>query len=128
MAFGLRVGELGRELIEIDVVGMDERVDLAEGQEIVLRLEAEDGEHRMRPEDAAAREVPVPQAAAAAVERGVDAAAHGVVDQVGFARARRLPVEGEAEDQQHEAGGRRQRDRQRGVGAPGRERVVACAG
>ena len=74
----------------------------------------------MRPEDAAAREVPVPQAAAAAVERGVDAAAHRVVDEVGFARARRLPVEGEAEDQHDEAGGGRQRDGQRGVGAPGR--------
>ena len=84
-----------------------------------LRLEAEDREHRMRPEDAAAREVPVPQAAAAAVERGVDAAAHGVVDDVGLARARRLPVEGEAEDQQDEAGGGRERDGQRGVGAPG---------
>ena len=80
----------------------------------------------MRPEDAPAREVPVPQSAAAAVERGVDAAAHGVVDQVGLARARRLPVEGEAEDQQHEAGGGRERDGQRGVGAPGGERVVAA--
>ena len=79
----------------------------------------------MRPEDAAAREVPVPQAAAAAVERGVDAAAHRVVDQVGFARARRLPVEGEAEDQHDEAGGGGERDGQRGVGAPGRERVAA---
>ena len=79
----------------------------------------------MRPEDAAAREVPVPQAAAAAVERGVDAAAHRVVDQVGLARAGRLPVEGEAQDQQHEAGGGGERDRQRGVGAPGRQRVAA---
>ena len=120
---GLGIGELGGELIEVDVVGMHERVDLAEGHQIVLRVEPENGEHRMRPEDAAAREVPVPQAAAAAIERGVDAAAHRVVDQVGFARARRLPVEREAEDQQHEAGGRRQRDGQRGVGAPGRERV-----
>ena len=83
-----------------------------------MRLESEDREHRMRPEDAAAREVPVPQAAAAAVERGVDAGAHGLVDDVGFARARRLPVEGEAEDQHDEAGGGRERDGQRRVGAP----------
>ena len=34
-------------------------------------------------------------------------------------------MEGEAQDQQHEAGGGRQRDGQRGVGAPGRERVAA---
>ena len=104
---GLGVGELGRDLVELDVVGMDELADLAEGQQVVARLQAEDREHRMRPEDAAAGEVPVPQAAAAAVERGVDAAAHGVVDEVGLARAGRLPVEGEAQDQQHEAGGGR---------------------
>ena len=72
----------------------------------------------MRPEDAAAGDVPVPQAAAAAVERGVDAGAHGFVDHVGFARARRLPVEGKAEDQHHEAGGGGERHGQRGVGAP----------
>ena len=114
----LGVGELGRELVELDVVGMHQRADLAEGQQVVLGFEPEDVEHRMRPEDAAAREVPVPQAAAAAVERGVDAAAHRFVDQVGFARPRRLPVEGKAEDQHDEAGGGRQRDGQRGVGAP----------
>ena len=79
----------------------------------------------MRPEDAAAREVPVPQPAAAAIERRVDAAAHGVVDVVGLARARRLPVECEAEDQHHEAGGGRERDGERGVGAPRRQRLRA---
>ena len=102
---GPGVGELRGELVELHVVRVHQRADLAEGQQVVLRLEPEDGEHGMRPEDAAAREVPVPQAAAAAVERGVDAAAHRVVDEVGFARAHRLPVEGKAEDQQHEAGG-----------------------
>ncbi len=79
----------------------------------------------MRPEHAPAREVPVPQPAAAAVERGVDARAHGLVDHVGLARARRLPVEGEAEDQHDEAGGGGERHRQRGVGAPGGERLGA---
>ncbi len=122
---GLGIGELGRDLVELDVVGMHELADLAEGHQIVARRQAQDREHRMRPEDASAREVPVPQAAAAAVERGVDAAAHGVVDRVGLAGAGRLPVEGEAEDQQHEAGGGRERHGQRGVGAPGRERVAA---
>jgi hypothetical protein len=93
---GLTVGELGRNLVELDVVRMDERVDLAERQQFVARVEPENREHRMRPEDAAAREIPVPQAAAAAVERGVDAPAHHVVDHVGFARARRLPVKCES--------------------------------
>ena len=70
----LGVGELGGELIEIDVVMMDQRIDLAEGEQIVLRRQAEEVEHRMRPEHPAAREIPVPKAAAAAIERGVDAA------------------------------------------------------
>ena len=104
----LGVGQLGRELIEIDVVVMHQRVDLAEGQQIVLLRQAENVEHRMRPEHAAAREIPVPQPAAAAIERGIDAAAHGIVDEVGLARARRLPMEGEAEDQHDEAGRGRQ--------------------
>ena len=109
---------------QIDVVALHQRVDLAEGEEVAAGLEPEHGEHRMRPEDAAAREVPVPQAAAAAVERGVDAAAHGVVDEIALAGAGRLPVEGEAEDQHDEAGRGRQRHRQRGVRAPDRLQVL----
>ena len=125
MALARGVGQLGGELVKPHVVGMHQRADVAEGQQVVLGLEPENVEHRLRPENAAARQVPVPQAAAAAVERGVDAAAHGLVDHVGFARARRLPVEGEAEDQHDEAGGGRERDGERGERAPGRERGAA---
>ena len=120
--FGLAVGELAGDLIEFDVVGMHQRVDLAEGQQFVARVEPEDGEHRVRPEDAPACEVPVPQAAAAAVERGIDAPAHHIVDDVGFACPRRLPVKRKAEDQHHETSGRRERDGERRVGA----REVQC--
>ena len=105
---------------QVDVVGFHQRVDFAEGEEVVAEVEAQHREHRCRPEDPAAREVPVPQAAAAAVERGVDPAAHRVVDQVALAGAGRLPVEGEAEDQHDEAGGGRQRHRQCGVRSPQR--------
>ena len=101
---------------------MHQRADLAEGEEIVARLEPQNVEHRVGPEDAAARQVPIPQAAAPAVERGVDPAAHGVEDEVGFAGAQRLPVKREAQDQQHEAGGGEQRDREHGVGPPRRQR------
>ena len=59
-----------------------------------------------------------------AVERGVDAAAHGVVDQIGLPRARRLPVESEAEDQHHEAGRRRQRHGKRGHRSPVGQRAA----
>ena len=118
----LGVGKLRGEVVELHVVGVDQRADAAEGQEVVLALHAEDIEHRLRPEDAAAGEVPVPQAAAAAVERGVDAAAHRLVDDVGLARPCRLPVEGEAEDQHDEAGGGRQRDGEGRERAPARQR------
>ena len=83
-------------------------------------FESEHREHRCRPEDPAAREVPVPQSAAAAVERGVDPAAHGVVDEIALAGAGRLPVEGEAEDQHDKARGGRKRHRQCGIRAPQR--------
>ena len=57
---GLTVGELGPELVQLDVIGMNEGTDIAESEEIVSRLEAENGEHRVRPEDAAASDIPVP--------------------------------------------------------------------
>ncbi len=122
---GLGVGELGCDLVEPDVVGMHQAAHFAERHQVVARRDPQNREHRMRPEDAAAGEVPVPQPAAAAIERRVDAASHRVVDRVGLACARGLPVKREAQDQQHEAGGRGQRDGQRGVGAPWRERIAA---
>ena len=105
---------------QVDVVGFHQRVDFAEGEEVVAGVEPEHREHRRRPEDPAAGEVPVPQAAAAAVERGIDPAAHRVVDEIALAGAGRLPVEGEAEDQHDEARGGRQRHRQCGIRTPQR--------
>ena len=105
---------------QVDVVGFHQRVDLAEGQKVAAAFQSQHGEHRLRPEYPAARQVPVPQAAASAIERGVDAAAHGVVDEVAFAGAGGLPVEGKAQYQHHEAGGGGQRHRQRRVRSPQR--------
>ena len=105
---------------QIDVVGFHQRVDLAEGQEVAAGVEAEHGEHRLRPEDPAARQVPIPQSAAAAIERGIDAAAHRVVDEIALAGAGRLPVKGKAQDQHDKAGGGGQRHRQRRVRPPQR--------
>jgi len=122
---GLAVGKVDRQLVEPDILRVNQRADLAEGQEVVARLKSQDREHRMGPEDAPAREVPVPQSAAPAIERGIDAAPHGVVDRVRLARARRLPVEREAQDQHHEAGGCREGHGEGGVGAPRRERDLA---
>ena len=57
---GAGIGKLGGELVKLDVVGMHQRADVAEGQQVVLGLESDDVEHRLRPENAAARQVPVP--------------------------------------------------------------------
>ena len=120
MWLSLRGDQLIGDREQVDVVGFHQRVDLAEGQKIAAGVEAEHREHRLRPEDPAARQVPVPQSAAPAIERGIDAAAHGVIDEVAFAGAGRLPVEGKAEDQHDEAGRGRQRHRQRRVRLPER--------
>ena len=45
---------------QVDIVGLHQRVDVAECQKVVAAFETEQREHRLRPEDAAAREVPVP--------------------------------------------------------------------
>jgi hypothetical protein len=88
---------------------MNERIHFAEGEQLLARREAENFEHRIRPINPAACEIPIPQAASSAIERGVHARAHHVVDFVGFARARSLPVKCKAEDQQDEAGRRDER-------------------
>ena len=80
MKLALGVGELGGKLVEVEIIGMNQRIDFAKAEKVVARLQAQYREHRVRPEDAAAGEVPIPQAATAAIERGVDAAAHGFVD------------------------------------------------
>src|SRR5262249_26457936 len=51
---------------QVNVVGLHQGVDLAEGQEVAARVEAEHREHRLRPENPSAGEIPVPQAATAA--------------------------------------------------------------
>src|SRR5437868_6694019 len=63
----LRVGEMSREFIEIDVVGMDERVHFAEAHQRISRPQPSNRVHGMRPEYAPAREIPVPQTAAPAI-------------------------------------------------------------
>ena len=63
----------------------------------------EDLEHRGRPEDRAARQIPLPEAGAATPERRVDARLGGRIDVVGLVCAGGLRVIGEAEDHEHDA-------------------------
>ena len=120
-----RFGEFGREIVEMHIVRMGEGADVAERQQIVFGLQPQNFEHGLRPENAAARQVPIPQPAAAPVERGIDAAADRLVDQVRFPRPSCLPVEGETEDEHDEAGGGREGDGEGGERAPGCQRGLA---
>ena len=122
------IGKLRGELVKLDVVRMNQPADFAEAQELVVRRQPENVEHRLRPEHAPAGEVPVPESAPAAVERGVDAAAHGVLDAGGFAHQPRLPQECETEHEHHKAGSREQCDGESRVGAPLAEHDTAALG
>ena len=97
---------------------MDHRVDFAERQELVLALVAEKLVHGIRPVDPPAADIPVPQAAASAVERGIDPVAHLLADLVGGARAVRLHHIGDADAEQHDDGGAEQRDMADGARPP----------
>src|SRR5581483_3097077 len=111
-------------VIETAVVGMDEAVDLAEGEELLARLEAQNLEHRIRPVDSYAREIPIPQTAAAAIERRIDTRAHHLVNSVGFARPARLPMKCETEDQENDTRCRYKCHRERRIRTPAVERAV----
>src|SRR4029453_14088481 len=50
--------ELVGDLEQVDVVRLHQRVDLAEGEELVAAVEAQHREHRLRPEHPAARRAP----------------------------------------------------------------------
>jgi hypothetical protein len=106
------------EFIELNVVRVHQSADFPEPEQLVVGWKTQNVEHRLRPEYPAARQVPVPKPAPAAIERGIDTAAHGVLDARGLAHQSRLPQECKAEHQDDESGRREQRDRERGVGAP----------
>ena len=103
---------------EVAVVGMDEAGDLAEAEQVVALVLADDLEHRARPEHAAPREVPVPQAAAAAHQRGLEALVGFRIDRVGLDGAARLGEVAVEDDKQNGAGADKDRDVERNVGPP----------
>ena len=102
----LAIGQLISQLIKIDIIFVHKRIDFAERQKLVFLRQTQHFVHRTGPKYAAAGEIPIPQSAASPVKRGIDATADGVIDDVGLACARGLPMEGEAQDQHHETGGR----------------------
>ncbi len=115
------------QLEQVAVVGMDDLVDLAERQHRVAGLVAQHVVHRARPVHLAAHHVPVPQAAAAAHQRHVDALVRFEVDAVGGLRARRLAEIGVEDDDQHAGRQHEQRDVERDGLAPARRRPLPAA-
>ena len=57
---GVGFGEFGGEIVEQQVVGVGQRADVVERQQVVFGLQPEDIEHRLRPVDAPARRGPNP--------------------------------------------------------------------
>ncbi len=99
---------------QVSILGMDHPVDLAEGQELVPALVSEKTVERARPVDAAARNIPIPQSAAASRERGVHPALHAGMRAAGRPHASRIGEAGPAEARHREDEHRRER----GLGRP----------
>ena len=92
------------------VVGMAHRLQFGERQLAGARRQAQHLEHRFRPGDAPLREVPIPQAASAAIEREIDMAAHRRLGAGARLRPPRLQGEGAGRADQGERGGAEQQD------------------
>ena len=105
---GLAGREVAGEAVEVAVVGMDQGVDVAEGQELALAVVAEQRVHRIRPVDPPARDVPVPEAAAAAAEGGVEALLDLLADPVDGVGPAGLEGVGDAGADDDEGGGAEQ--------------------
>ena len=115
---GLVGGKPPGEAVEVAVVGMDQAVDVAEREILVLPPVAEQGVHRVGPVDPAPGDVPVPQAASAAAQGRLQAAADLLAGTVGPGGLPGLQAVGEADADDHEARGGDQDDLVAGAGAP----------
>ncbi|GJE68921.1 hypothetical protein CHKEEEPN_0444 [Methylorubrum podarium] len=102
---GVARREVAGEAVEIAVLGMQQGVHVAEGEKVLLRGVAEQGVHRIGPEDRAAGDVPVPEAAAPAAQGRVEALLDQFADLVRRLRPLRLEDVGRGHPRQHEADG-----------------------
>ena len=98
---GVRTGQHLGQRREGAILRMNQRTDVAKGHELAGRRHAEHLVHRIRPVDAPAREIPIPEAAASPAKRGVDSVLHPLAQLIGLACARRLPEIGGRQGNQH---------------------------
>ncbi len=107
---GLAPADRVGERVKVGVVGIDEAGHLAEGHIVAGAVVAEHRVHGIGPVDPAARQIPVPEAAMAPVQRRIDPLADAVAIVVGGAGAPRLDEKGERDRAKHDAGCREQAD------------------
>ena len=112
-------GEMIGEPVEVAVLRMDHGVDLAEGQELVAALVAEELVQRIRPIHAAAGEIPVEQPAASASEGRIDAVPHLLADLVRRPGAGGLHEIGRSHPDEHDHHGHDEGDLAEGARLPG---------
>jgi len=119
---GVAVDQAVGELVEVGVLGVHQLDQLAEGEQAGPAIEAQQVVHRVGPEDLAAAEVPVPEAAAAALQRLFQPRRHPAQHGLGALGAVGLPGEGETQ-QDDDHGCRRQHGAQhQGLAPPGGQR------
>ena len=98
---GLRTGQQLGHRCEGAILRMNQRINVAKGHELAGRRHAKHLVHRIRPVDAPAREIPIPEAAASPAKRGVDLVSYPLAQLIGLACARRLPEIGGRQGNQH---------------------------
>ncbi len=103
---------------------MNHRVHIADGEEVDLRLHVQNLVHGGGPINAAARDIPVPQATPSAAQRRVDAVAHGEPAEFGHARAGGLPPPRGSEREHDDARTRQKQAAAQAVRAPVPERAA----
>ncbi len=97
---------------------MDQAVDVAEREILVLSPVAEQRVHRVGPVDPAPGDVPVPQPTGTPAQGGLEATADLLAGAVGPGRLTGLQPVGQSDADDHEGGGGDQDDLVAGAGAP----------
>src|SRR5262245_43677347 len=110
--------KFSRELVQTHVVRMHERIHIAKCEQVMLGVEPENFEHRLRPENASSCEVPIPKPATTSVQCSIDATADCFIDQIRLPSPGCLPMESKTENKHDKPGGGRQCNGKRCERAP----------
>ena len=120
----LAIEKLLDRVLELRVVRVNAADDFIEGQIVALHRHAEHLEHGTGPEDDAPAHVPVPHAALAAFKRLVEPRGGNAQNRIRFGRLGGLPVEGAAQQDQHEKRHNEEGGDLRDAGPPRRQHIL----